>query len=197
MAGVPFTLPLCDSPDFIGWCGSDGSLLPSGAALTLDEDTSFYAVFLNLTALEGAAIKADGEDARLVFTAVLEKKAYDRLTVGDAGLISFSALLRSGEQEMPVAVEIGSTPLTRNDGSEWVCLCAMTDRLLSDDYATAYNVQFQTTLQYTDGQTPASVLSASGSARSALQVAHAALSDESTLYGDALTPILRKIVDFT
>ena len=197
LAGVPFTLPLCDSPDFIGWCGSDGSLLPSGATLTLDEDTSFYAVFLNLTALEGAAIKADGEDARLVFTAVLEKKAYDRLTVSDAGRISFSALLRSGEQEMPVAVEIGSTPLTRNDGSEWVRLCAMTDRLLSDDYATVYNVQFQTTLQYTDGQTPVSVLSASGSARSALQVAYAALSDESTLYGDALTPILRKIVDFT
>ena len=194
LAGVPFSLPVCDAPDFVGWCSQDGGLLPSGAEVVLDEDHRFSAVFLNLIALDGASITLKDGTPALTFTAVIEKDAYERLTAHE-GLLSLSATLAdvNGAETIALSVKVEQKAIIRNDGSEWLALSVSTDALDQNNYALLYSADFSATVRYTDQAMTTVSLSAQSDARSACQIANAALEDDGVFYGDALHAILYTI----
>lgn len=191
-AGSSVTLPVCQASDFAGWCGSDGSFLPSGAELVVHSDVTFSAVFLEFQTLEGAALSFTEDEPCLRFSAVIDEDAYKKLTEGDDELIKLSAVLETDHTTAP-PTEVTLTP-TDAQNKRWVRLDAKTDALSPTDYDIPYRATFYAELYYSDGTSAVLNTSAPSSQRTAKQVALAALADALVQYPTATVSKLQSIV---
>ena len=194
--GSEAVLPVCEDPQFAGWVGSDGSLLPSGGSLTMTADVRYTALFLHPRHLEGAALPLTGNAAHLRFYAVLPEAEYRTLASLPSSAYRFCAGLRCGD-EAPAATEAAvGLPLTDSAGGSWRQLTANTPELgsrLSAECSAAFAVE----LYYADGSSKRIPAEGGPVVRSATEVAAAALADRTAAYSPAALEALRRIADQT
>lgn len=193
-AGSTVTLPLCEASDFAGWYGSDGSFLPSGADFVIESDLTYSAVFLEMKALDGAALNLSGESPALRFSAVMDADAYRTLTANDPDAVRLTAsVLRNGSSVQTDVPLIGE--LQTANGQEWVSLSLDTPALLESNLDAGYRTIFYAELYYTNGSTATVSTEDTADTRSARQVAQAALDDPHTRYPAATLSQLRSILE--
>lgn len=189
LAGNLLTLPTSESEDFAGWLGSDGSFLPSGGSLKLHDDLSFRAIFLDWKPITGAALSISSQP-HLRFSTVMRGASYEALRDGDHLRVS-----ASWKTELAVADPITLTATdTRADGS--VRFDLNTPVLPPDSFDVAYTADFTLQLFYTDGTTQTKT-QASPIARSAKEVATAALADPNGAYTSDEIALLETIAHTT
>lgn len=195
--GSEAVLPVCDDPQFAGWIGSDGSLLPSGGSLTMTADISYTALFLHPLLVDGAALPTNGGPARLRFYAMLPEQEYQTLNALSPAAYSFSAsLTRTGQPLTGQSAEVCDV-LTSSDGGEWRRLASATPALSDADLTAGWSAAFAVELHYADGTSKS--ISADGGpvTRTAVQVAKAALADTSAAYSPAVLEAMRRIANQT
>lgn len=179
-AGTEITLPECQSYDFAGWHGSDGSFLPSGAELTVHTDVTFSAIFLALQPLDGAALSIDGEQPHLRFSAVLDRDAYQALTDENQNAVSlFATPVKEGISQSRQSIKL--TEISTANGKQWLRLDVETEPLSPDLYGKAYGAAFYVELEYSNGEKNTLCVSTPFT-RSAEQVAQAAFADTTVTY---------------
>ncbi len=188
--GDTFTLPSSNAPDFAGWLGSDGSFLPSGATLTVENDVSFSALFLEFETLEGAAIYLNEETPHLRFSAIMRESAYHALMQHNPTALSVHATVSDAN---------GNTETKRLEATEEakqnkLCFHAVTANLSPNAYQTPFSAVFSAKLNYTNGETRTLYATASTGTRTAEEVASMALADKQAGYTDAERGILNAII---
>lgn len=185
--GDVYTFPTCTDSDFIGYAGSDGTLYPSGYALTLTHSVTYTAVFLPLSFSDGAALYIGapyGSKSHLLFDVPLSAGALDALPEEVYTLTA--TLFRDG---------IG-TPctVTRVDGGngKTSALQIRTPDLSTADMRDRFSVTLSLSLRYSDNTER--TLTATSSQRTAAQVATAALADGTADYTEAVRSFLQKLI---
>ena len=178
-AGTEITLPVSDAEGFVGWLGSNGTLLPSGAALTLESDVAYTALFADFRLLEGAAVSTELSSPRLRFSAVIPQELAKK--IAPHATVSVD-LLKNAEASAQAAEVQQGQPITSADGTVWQQWHATTPALEPEDYSTLFSADFFLLIQYSNGATKR--ISASGDpfSRSVLQIVNAVLDDRSTAY---------------
>ena len=188
--GTNLRLPACNDVGFAGWYGSDDSFLPSGAALTLLDDVTYSAIFLDFDALSGASLQVN-ESPVLRFSAVMNPESYNQLTTNERTLLTLSANVTAGDQTNTLPLQIST--IAHQSGEQWMRMDVLTDAIEPADFSLSHNPQFIATLHYTDG-TQQSITTATPSAtRSAQQVAQAALADTGAGYSPEMLAFLQTV----
>lgn len=178
LAGSSFTLPNCDFTDFAGWLGSDGSFLPANAAVMIEADTTYRAIFLELEMLQGAALSLGAEDPHLRFFAVLKNDSYEALTGASNDWLQLSATFLAKDEIVATIEELTvGTP-----HKQLLIVHADTPTFTEADYRTPYSVTFYAHLNYTNGEHATLCATGSAFSRSAVEVATRALQDPSVTY---------------
>lgn len=173
--GASVALPICQDEGFVGWLGSNGSFLPSGAETVADESVDYTAIFFDFRVFEGAAISKNPELIRLRFSAVLKREDYTRLMAVSPDLVSFSATMSANGRVKERSVS--KALLTAQSGTEWIRLDAVTDPLSGKALSTPYKAAFCLTLHYSNGEEKCVTPMGTPDIRSAKQVAQMALAD--------------------
>lgn len=189
-AGTELTLPVCESPDFAGWLGSDGSFLPSGASFVIQTDLTYSAIFLDFQKLDGAALSLDQNDLHLRFFVVLRNDSFEKLTAHSDETIQMSAVLTAnGTQSEPIALR-----QKNNAVDHLLCFSVDTPSLLTAEYTTAHSAEFYAELHYTNGESTTLTAVGDSFSRSAIQVASSALADTAVQYSDTEIKLLENVV---
>ena len=190
LVGKTHQLPISDAPDFAGWVGSDGSFLPSGATVTITENVTYTAVFLDFRQLAGASLFMSASNPHLRFSAACRSDAYQMLTQISDDALSFVATMTSdGSQNEPLTTSLS----LQQHGNSLICN-TVTPMLLPTDYATPFSVDFSALLTYTNGETKQLCASGDPFARSAQEVARAAIADSTVLYTEEQLLLLKTIL---
>jgi len=190
--GSLVNLPRPQTPNFIGWKGSDGSFLPESAEVEMTDDLSYSAVFWDFQQLEGASLVAFENTPRLRFSAAMRKEDYEFLSSCSTFPFSYEVRLQNnGQETLLILSDVASSFMVEK--TQWVRFDAMTAPLKPSDYKTPYSASFSVNIRYTNGaQVP---FSAKGpaSVRCAQEVAKAALADKTVVYSDELLTLLRLV----
>ena len=192
--GEQLKLPQSDASDFAGWLGSDGSFLPSGAEITLESDVTFSAVFLEFEALNGASLVCSQTSPQLRFSAVIREDSLSKLTSYAPHAVSvFASFSANGE-----TVEYSS--LTQKSigtlqGRPFLRFDIDVPLLTQDQYDLDYTPTFKLELNYSNGACKTIFPISTPNARSARQVAIAALQDSTVHYSATITAMLHKIAE--
>ncbi len=189
LAGDRLTLPVSDSPDFAGWLGSDGSFLPSGGNLMLENDLTLRAVFLDWRPVTGAALSLSSQP-HLRFSTLMSGASYEALCSGNRLQITATW---GTEHTVSNPITLTSA-LTQPNGL--VRLDLDTATLSPDHLDTAYSANFTLHFSYSDGTTQTKT-QAAPIARSAKEVAIAALADPNGHYTADEIALLETIANTT
>ena len=198
LSGDEITLPVCETDDFVGWLGSDGSLLPSGADYTLRDDVTFRAIFLDWEILPGASLSTSTEPPHMHFFALLRGDDWIRIAQESGGRLSFNGRIEApsasaGAIEMQKSAEIRD--FAGLDGCYRIDVS--TDAIGRADYATPYRVQFVASVVYTDGSMRTLNAPLLSDERTVLDVARAALADPKAGYSEETVRFLQSILETT
>ncbi len=189
--GRSYHLPKSDAPDFAGWLGSDGTFLPSGADITVWEDVTYRAVFLDFASLKGASLSLTQDEPYLRFSAVLRNQAYQELITHDPAAIVLSAEISADGELLSTKTPSVKSAVLDNK----LCFYVDTDPIAKSDYETDYSVVFSAFLTYTDGTTKALSPAGDRFARSVTDVAKAALNDNKTTYSPNEIAFLNSLIE--
>lgn len=199
LSGDEITLPVCEDGDFVGWLGSDGSLLPSGASYTLQEDVTFTAIFLNWEILPGASLSTSGAPPHMHFFALLRNgDDLAKIAQQSGGRLVVYAIIEAptasaGPLEIRKSADIRE--FSQLDGC--YSIDASTEEIGPEDYATSYRVRFEASVVYTDGSVRTLEDSKVSDARSVLDVARAALADTEAEYAQEARSFLESLLSTT
>lgn len=186
--GDVYTFPTCTDPDFIGYIGSDGTLYPSGYALTLTHSVTYTAVFLPLSFSDGAALYI-GEPYGLKTRLRFELPITGALDLLPAGTSTLTATMFRDS----VGTPCNPTRVSDNSGKTSALRFFTPDLSTSAELRDGFSVTLSLTLRYSDGTTR--TLTAASSQRTAIQVADAALADETADYPTAVRAFLQHLID--
>ncbi len=178
-AGDDVMLPTCRDADFVGWMDSNGSLLPSGATVTLTQNLECTALYLSFEHLQGAALSLKAPAPTLRFSAVVDRTVIEQLNTTNAERIRFYATIDS-----PLNTEQteGLTPKQFKGTSDWMRVDAYTQSLSESEYEFSFSASFSAIVTYDDGSTKLVSAQKEATPRSVLQVAQEALVDKSVTY---------------
>lgn len=194
-AGTDFTLPLCEDESFVGWYGSDNTLMPAGGIITPIEDVTYTALFMHFEQMQGAALVFPNGKTHLRFYAAAESETLEKIALTDANVSFFATVVNEDGTEEASAVSLGGT----NDAFDttWRVLAADTLPLETNTYSQAYSMRFLAVYNYSDGSVQTSTPNGIYCQRSASQVAHAALADTTVQYESDIIEHLTEIVSVT
>lgn len=193
--GTEFYLPDADTEQMIGWNGSDDTLLPASSAAILQEDITYQSLYLTSERLDGAALILSEGAVQLRFSAVIEQSCFDALQALPVPQELYAVVTANGES---MTLPVYQKQTVRAYDRDWMLLYADTEPLDKTDFETAYSVSFYAKLTYSDGSERCMPLSNTPpSARSAIEVASAALADTEESYSPTLQKALQSIVSST
>ncbi len=190
--GESFTLPVCEEENFVGWYGSNDTLLPSGGVASPAEDITYTALYMRFEMMHGAALVFPNDETHLRFYAAAEAATLEKLAKSNAGISFFATVINEDGSEESVPVSLGGL-----DGSfetTWQVLSADTKALEANSYHTNYSMRFWAVCTYSDGNMQASIPNGIYYQRSAAQVAAAALADITIQYDSSIVKHLREII---
>lgn len=199
LSGDEITLPVCEDGDFVGWLGSDGTLLSSGASYTLQENVTFTAIFLEWEILSGASLSTDGEPPHMHFFALLRNgDDWIKIAQQSGGRLDFSAVIEApaasdGPLEIQKSADVREFP--QLDGCYRIDVS--TGEVGIKDYGTAYRVRFEASVVYTDGSVRTLEDVKFSDERSVLDVARAALADAEAGYSKEVQSFLESLLSTT
>lgn len=186
--GDIYTFPTCTDPDFIGYAGSDGTLYPSGYALTLTHSVTYTAVFLPFSFSEGAALYIGapyGSATRLRFEIPLPAGSLDALPAEVSTLTA--TLFRDS-----VGTACSVTRVRDSDGKITALQFFSPDLSNAAEVRDSFSVTLSLALHFSDGTER--TLTAKSSQRTAVKVAVAALADETAAYPPEVVSFLQKLI---
>lgn len=191
-AGTDFTLPVCAEENFVGWYGSNNTLMPSGGVITPEEDITYTALYMRFEQMRGAALVFPDDTAHLRFYAAAELATLERLAETNANISFFATVVNENGTEISAPVTLGGTD--ESFDTTWRVLCADTQALDEDTYNTQFSMRFWSVCTYSDGSMQASMSRGIYCQRSATQVASAALADTTVQYDSDIIEHLTEIV---
>ena len=194
-AGTDFTLPICVEENFIGWYGSDNTLLPSGGSVSPQEDITYTALYMRFEQMRGAALVFPEDETHLRFYAAAETEALERLANSNATITFFATVVNEDGTEEASPVALGG--IDESFGTTWRVLSADTKALGEDTYNENYSMRFWAICTYSDGSVQASMPVGIYCQRSATQIASAALADTTIQYDSDIVRHLMQIVSTT
>ena len=191
--GTELFLPDADADDFVGWLGSNGTLLPASAKTVLENDISYTAVYLSSQILDGAALVFSSDDTpTLRFSAVISQVAYDQLTKDAKTMHCYAVISTAGTKTVKSATAVATVSAFDEN---WMRLAVDTDAIASTAYQTDYTVTFYADVTYSNGTQSTLVLSETAVTRNAKEVATAALADGSAAYSQTVRSYLEQIAN--
>lgn len=188
--GSTFSLPACELPDFAGWLGSDGSFLPEGAELELQQDVSYRAIFPRFFQLEGAALTLGHSMPSIRYSALL---CASDLALLESNALSVKASATVTQAGQPQEACRFTDSAVRYGETDYILLCAETAPLSENEYTTEYNADFSLQITYSNGEQRTIEALGSNDRRSAVQIATAALADASHPYSETTVRYLETI----
>ncbi len=189
--GEPFRLPtVADTESFIGWLSSGGDLYAENAEVTLREETTFQALYLDALPLDGAALVYSDPDLKLRFSLAIEQTLLERLSASSASVSLTAGVSTPGGKVADVDVLKKNIVVAR--GTQWQLYSADTLPLTQNDLHTMYSIVFSVTFRYTDGESR--TFTVTTWERSAAYIAKQALMDGGTIYSPALETQLKEIL---
>ena len=191
-AGTAFTLPVCEEENFVGWYGSDNTLMPSGGIIEPEEDITYTALYMQFEAMKGAALVFPNDETHLRFYAAAETQALEKVADTNASISFFATVVNEDGTEASTPVALGG--IDESFETTWQVLSADTDALGEESYNTNYSMRFWAVCTYSDGSVQASTPSGIYCQRSATQVAKTALADTTIQYESFVVEHLNKIV---
>lgn len=194
-AGTDFTLPLCEDENFVGWYGSDNTLMPSGGIVVPCEDVTYTALYMRFEQMQGAALVFPNEKTHLRFYAAAETDALEKIALTDASVSFFATIVNEDGTAEASTVAFGETEDAFD--TTWRVLSADTLPLETDTYTQSYSMRFWAVYNYSDGSVQTSTPNGIYCQRSASQVAHAALADTTVQYESDIIEHLTQIVSVT
>ncbi len=192
--GDSITLPLCQDMNFAGWVGSDGSFLPSGAEIVLQEDVTYTSLRFTYQALEGAALSTDPGDLHLRFCAVIRQEDLDALEEVCEVAPSFVGEVYRNNRLDAGDHRTDDHAITATDGGVWRRVTVCTEALSKKEIDDRFSADFRLVVTYSDGSTRALRAQDSTATRSAAQVALAALADPLAPYTKDTVSFLQTVV---
>lgn len=194
-AGIAFTLPVCAEEDFVGWYGSDNTLLPSGGTVSPEEDITYTALYMRFEAMRGAALVFPNEETHLRFYAAAETDTLEKLKESDAAISFFATVVNENGTEEASTVALGGIDTAFD--TTWQVLSADTKDLEKDCYNKKFSMRFWALCTYSDGSVQASMPRGIYCERSACEIASAALADTTVQYESDIVRHLTEIVSAT
>ena len=191
-AGTEFTLPTCEEENFVGWLGSDNTLLPSGGTVSPEKDITYTALYMRFEQMRGAALVFPEDETRLRFYAAAEADTLEKLAQTDASISFFATVVNEDNTEESTTVALGT--IDESFETTWQVLAADTPTLDADSYNKNFSMRFWAVCIYSDGSMQASTPDGIYCQRSAMQVATAALADTTVQYDSNVTRHLQEIV---
>ena len=187
--GDVVTLPESNDPSFVGWIGSDGTVLPSGGQVVMSADVKYKAMFIDYQTLEGAAISLQEDTPHLRFYAMIPEAQMEAL--GEHAVLS--AKTKCNGILSDADVEATKT-VTGNSGTAWRIITANTEPLPLSARAEAVEAYFSLQILYSDGTSKTISAIGSSSARSVAGVAQAAIDDVQYSYSPQTIGYLQSIL---
>ena len=194
-AGTEFTLPVCAEENFIGWYGSDNTLLPSGGIVSPEEDITYTALYMRFEQMRGAALVFPNEETHLRFYAAAETDTLEKLKNSNATISFFATVVNEDGTEEASPVAWGGTD--NSFDTTWQVLSADTQAIDEDCYNKEFSMRFWAIYTYSDGSVQASMPRGIYCERSATEIASAALADTTVQYESDIVRHLTKIVSAT
>ena len=194
-AGTAFTLPVCEEENFVGWYGSDNTLMPSGGIISPEEDITYTALYMQFEAMSGAALAFPEDETHLRFYAAAETQALEKIADTTGSISFFATMVNENGTEESTPVTFGGTD--ESFETTWQVLSADTNALDENSYSTNYSMRFWAVCTYSDGSVQASTPNGIYCQRSATQVAKAALADTTIQYESFVVEHLNRIVSAT
>ena len=194
-AGTDYTLPVCEEENFVGWYGSDHTLMPSGGTISPEEDVTYTALYMRFEQMRGAALVFPEDEVHLRFYAAAELATLEKLADTNATISFFATIVNENGTEETTPVTFGKTDTAFD--TTWRTLSADTKALEENSYHTNYSMRFWALYIYSDGSVQASSPSGIYCQRSAVEVASAALADATIQYDGDIVRHLEKIVSAT
>lgn len=191
-AGTEFTLPVCEEENFVGWYGSDDTLLPSGGTVSPETDTTYTALFMRFEAMRGAALVFPEDEVHLRFYAAAESETLEMLAASNASISFFATIVN--EDGTTEASPVTLRGLDNSFETTWRVLSADTKVIEEDAYDAQFSMRFWAVCTYSDGSVQASAPCGIYCERSAAEVASAALADTTVQYDSNVAEHLAKIV---
>ena len=191
-AGTDFTLPVCVEENFVGWYGSDNTLMPSGGVVSPEEDITYTALYMRFEQMRGAALVFPEDEPHLRFYAAAEAATLEKLALSNATIFFFATVVNEDGTEASTPVTFGK--IDNAFDTSWQTLSADTQALDEDAYQTNYSMRFWALCTYSDGSVQASTPDGIYCQRSAAEVARAALADTTVQYDSAIVEHLTQIV---
>ncbi len=188
--GTELLLPDCDENGFIGWYTPDHALLPAHSPITLSEDRSYQAIYLDIQQPDGAALIFSDGAVQLRFYAAMEAELLELLNTLHPS-VRFTATLTNEDGSCSVPVMLGDTVAAHN--SSWKLLYANTPHLTQADWSATQSVSFSATWTLSDGSEQTMSLTPNPIFRTATEVAERALSDPDTVYPTPVYEMLLQI----
>jgi len=168
--GTTLTLPSCSDENFVGWVGSNGTILPSEGSFTVREDIHYTALFVDFRLLEGAALSLNSSTPTLRFYAVLPESAYRIIHKHT----DFGGQLLGSEA---MAELQSSCTVPSQSGTDYRRLSFTTAPISEEDYNAPLSASLSMRVTYSDGSNKQITAAGTPTPRSAAQLASAALSD--------------------
>ena len=194
-SGTTFTLPVCNEENFIGWYGSDNTLLPSGGVISPEEDITYTALYMQFEQMRGAALVFPEDETHMRFYAAAEIDALEKLAQSNATLTFFATVVNEDGTEESTPVMLGG--IDESFDTAWRVLSADTKTLNENSYNTNFSMRFWAIFTYSDGSVQASMPSGIYCQRSATEIARAALADTTIQYESDIVRHLQQIVSTT
>lgn len=194
-AGTKFTLPTCTEKNFVGWYGSDNTLMPSGGVVAPEEDITYTALYMRFEQMRGAALVFPEDKAHLRFYAAAELATIEKLSASNATISFFATIVNEDGTEETSPVTLGG--IDNAFDITWRTLSADTKALEKDTYNTIYSMRFWALYTYSDGSVQALMPDGIYCQRSAVEIAKAALADATVQYESNIIEHLMKIVSET
>lgn len=179
--GMPFSLPVCEEQDFIGWYGSDGTFFPSGGAPIPRLNTTYTALYAKFEQLSGAALHFHSTSNHLRFYAAIEREAFELLSTLPSPAIHFFATVTDAHGTQTKAV-VASEQIDIAFDTEWQILSAETPPLEGARLNEQFSMNFYALFSYSDGSVQAILPHGIYCTRSAKDIASTALSDPDAAY---------------
>ena len=194
-AGTAFTLPTCEEKNFVGWYGSDNTLMPSGGVVSPEEDVTYTALYMRFEQMRGAALVFPADETHLRFYAAAEMATLDKISATDATVSFFATVVSENGAEETTPVMLGGSEDAFD--TAWRTLSADTKALDKNSYGANYSMRFWALYTYSDGSVQAFMPDGIYCQRSAAEVATAALADTTVQYDNDIIEHLMQIVSET
>ncbi len=191
-AGTDFTLPVCANENFVGWYGSDNTLLPSGGVVSPQEDITYTALYMRFEQMRGAALVFPEDETHLRFYAAAELATLEELARSNASVSFFATVVNEDGTEISAPVSLGG--VDDSFDTAWRVLFADTQALDETTYNKEFSMRFWAVCTYSDGSVQASSPNGIYCKRTATEVASAALADTTVQYDDSVIEHLMQIL---